>query len=78
MKRLFLNLWKQEFLKGIIVYSLIFVLFVTVIYGIIYVLNGKLLIWKVDGIEQHYMIFVDYINSLKEFLKNGDSLFFYG
>lgn len=77
MKRLFLNLWKKEFLKGIIVYSLIFVLFVTVIYGIIYVLNGKLLIWKVDGIEQHYMIFVDYINSLKEFLKNGDSLFFY-
>ena len=77
MKNLLIKIKKNDFFKGIALYSLIFSIFVLVIYGTVYILNGKLFIWNVDGLEQHYLVFVDYINSVKEFLLNGTPIIYY-
>ena len=77
MKNFLIKLKKNDFFKGIALYSLIFSIFVLVIYGTVYILNGKLFIWNVDGLEQHYIVFVDYITRVKEFLLNGTPIFYY-
>ena len=53
----------------IFIYTIIFLVIFSLYYGL-FLVEGKTLIWKSDGINQHFSILYDFNEIIRNFIKN--------